>query len=178
MPLIRPEITAWIHRWREALAAAVLFALGVWLILLGGWLLTAVGVVLLAAATVWGVIAIRRVRFSRGVTAPGVVEVSEGRVGYFAPGFGGFISLCELVEIQMVAQAGTSGWRLKQADGQVLIIPTQAEGADALHDAFVSLPGIDMAALTAALDTRDGAQVLWTRARAHSLDLTSGARQV
>lgn len=163
MPLIRPEITAWARRWREALVAGALFLVGLWLIWLGGWLLTALGLILLTVAAVWVLVAIRRVRFSRGVAAPGVVEISEGQVGYFGPDFGGFVSLRELAEIQLIARGGSSDWRLKQADGQVLMIPTQAEGADALYDAFVSLPGIDMAALTAALDTRDGAQVLWTR---------------
>ena len=43
-------------------------------------------------------------------------------------------------------------WRLKQADGQALLIPVDAKGAGRLFDAFANLPGMDTADLIAALE--------------------------
>ena len=42
-------------------------------------------------------------------------------------------------------------WRLKQTDGQALLIPVDAEGAEKLFDVFASLPGMDTAELVLAL---------------------------
>ncbi len=73
----------------------------------------------------------------------------------------------ELVDLRLVSLQGAAQWRLKQADGQVLMIPVAAQGADKLFDAFATLDGIDMGALTAALDAHSGpdtgAQSLWSR---------------
>ena len=43
---------------------------------------------------------------------------------------------------------------MKQADGQALLIPVDATGADKLFDAFASLPGMNTLALVAALDAK------------------------
>ncbi|WP_343080750.1 hypothetical protein [Ostreiculturibacter nitratireducens] len=161
--MIRPEAVATLRRWREVAGSAAILAFGLWMFSLGGWILAPAGIGLVALALGLGVIALRRMRFARGGSAPGVVEVDEGQVGYFGPDFGGFLSLRELVEIRLVDLHGVPRWRLKQADGQVLLIPASAKGAEALFDAFAALPGIDMGRLTAALDARENAQVLWQR---------------
>ena len=165
--MIRADALTTLKRWREVAGASGVGALGAWLIWLGGWLLTPVGVAFVALAAGWGVIALRRIRFARAVSAPGVVEVDEGQVGYLGPTFGGFVSLRELVDLRLVSLQGAAQWRLKQADGQVLMIPVAAQGSDKLFDAFATLDGIDMGALTAALDAhRDpatGAHSLWSR---------------
>ncbi len=83
--MIRTEALTTLKRWRELAGAAGVGALGAWLIWLGGWLLTPVGVAFVALAAGWGVIALRRIRFTRAVSAPGVVEVDEGQVGYLGP---------------------------------------------------------------------------------------------
>jgi hypothetical protein len=80
-----------------------------------------------------------------------VVEVDEGQVGYFGPGIGGFVGLPDLVELRLVSVQGGRFWRLKQADGQALLIPVDAAGAERLFDAFASLPGMDTQALVTAL---------------------------
>lgn len=161
--MIRPEALAALRRWREVAGAGALLALGVWLFSLGGWILGPAGLGLAALAIGLGTIALRRMRFVRGGTAPGVVEVDEGQVGYFGPTFGGFLSLRELVEIRLIEVQGMAHWRLKQADGQFLLIPASASGAEALFDAFAALPGIEMGRLAAALDGRADAQILWRR---------------
>lgn len=160
--MIRPELRSWLHRWREMIAAGVLAALALWVMAGGGYLLVPLGAGLAALAVGWGLIAFRRLRFQRGVAAPGVVEVDEGQVGYFGPTFGGFVALADLAELRLAEYFGARAWRLKTADGQVLLIPVDAAGADRLYDAFATLPGVDMAALTAALDHGQPTLPLWT----------------
>lgn len=160
--MIRPELRAMAHRWREVIAAGSLAALGLWLIRGGGYVLVPLGLAVMALAAGWGVIALRRIRFLRGIGAPGVVEVDEGQVGYFGPTFGGFVALADLVELRLTVQFGARAWRLRTSDGQVLLIPVEAAGADRLYDAFAALPGIDMAALAAALDHEQPTLPLWT----------------
>ena len=64
-------------------------------------------------------------------TRPGVVEVDEGQVGYLGPTFGGYVALPDLVELRLIAIRGQRLWRLKQADGQALLIPVAAAGGRA-----------------------------------------------
>ncbi|MDP4031857.1 MAG: hypothetical protein Q8P60_03200 [Pseudorhodobacter sp.] len=155
--MIRPAVRAALHRWREVIVAAALAGFGLWLMALGGWLLTPIGAAALVLALGLGVLALRRMRFWHGVGAPGVVEVIEGQISYFGPDVGGFVALPELVEVRLVTLHGRQNWRLKQADGQALLIPVAAAGAAQLFDAFASLPGMDSQALVAALELGPGA---------------------
>ncbi|EKD59716.1 MAG: hypothetical protein ACD_54C01179G0003, partial [uncultured bacterium] len=45
--------------------------------------------------------------------------------------------------------------RLKQRDGQAILIPVDATGAERLFDAFASLPGMKTSDLVAALQPAD-----------------------
>lgn len=150
--MIRPELSRRLWRGREVLWALAIMGAGLWLIWLGGYVLVPLGgaVGLLGAAM--AMLAGRRLRFAQGVDAPGLVEVDEAQVGYLGPDAGGFVSLAELVELRLITVQGRRLWRLKQADGQALVIPVEAEGAEALFDAFSSLPGMDSADLVAALE--------------------------
>jgi hypothetical protein len=163
--VIRPAARAALLRWREAGAAAATIALGLWLFALGGYLLQGLGLLVAGTGAGWGLIALRRMRFLRAVTAPGLVEVDEGQISYFGagPALGGQVALRELTEIRLLHLRDQHYWRLKQADGQAILIPVAAAGAAALHDAFATLPGIDMRRLSAALDQRVSVQSLWRR---------------
>jgi hypothetical protein len=152
MTFIRPEITDLIWRAREVIWAGLVVALGLWLILLGGYLLIPLGLIVGGVGVVLALTAFRRMRFQQKVTAPGVVELDEAQVGYLGPELGGFLSLQELVELRMLVLRGRRMWRLKQADGQALLIPVDARGAERLYDAFANLPGMDTSALVAALE--------------------------
>jgi hypothetical protein len=163
MSFVRPELQARLRPWRETVAAGGFVAAGLWLIWLGGYVLVPFGASVAAVGLVWAGIAVRRRRFARGIGAPGMVEVDEGQVGYLGPTFGGYVSLRELVEIRLVDIHGQHLWRLKQEDGQALLIPVSAAGAEQLHDAFATLPGIEMSVLSRALAARVGTQVLWRR---------------
>lgn len=151
MSLIRPEFTAGLIRWREVIAGALIIGLGLWLIALGGYLLTPLGAGVAALGLGWTLLAYRRIRFAQEVAAPGMVEVDEAQVGYLGPQGGGFVSIDDLQEIRLLTLRGRRVWRLKQLDGQALLIPVDAEGADRLFDAFAALPEMNTADLIAAL---------------------------
>ncbi|MGQ0566073.1 MAG: hypothetical protein ACT4OK_13525 [Gemmobacter sp.] len=153
MSIVRPEAVAALTRWREVIAAGGVALAGVWVAWLGGYLLVPLGLAVIALAAVWGFLSLRRLRFAQGVLAPGWVEVDEGQVGYLGPAFGGYVALPDLVEIRLLTMRGRRLWRLKQADGQVLLVPVDAAGAERLYDAFASLPGLASSDLLAALET-------------------------
>lgn len=165
MSFLRPEVVAGLARWREVIAAAAALTIGGWLVWLGGWFLMPLGAAVCVLAVAWGLIALRRLRFLRGVAAPGVVEVDEGQIGYFGPTFGGFVALSDLAEVRLAVFHGARHWRLKTTAGEVLLVPVDAAGAEKLYDAFAVLPGIDMARLVAAIDRGVETLPLWTRTR-------------
>jgi hypothetical protein len=151
MSFIRPELLTTLHRWREVIAAVGLTVFGAWVASFGGYLLTPFGLALLALGLGWALTAWRRLRFQQAGDAPGIVRVTEAQVAYYGPSVGGFIGLPELSELRLLTLRGRRIWKLKQGDGQLLHIPVEADGAEALFDAFASLPGMDTAALVTAL---------------------------
>jgi len=161
--LIRPELRRDLHRWREVIAAGLVACAGLWFASRGGWLPVGLGLAIAAGAAGLGVTALRRLRFGAAASAPGVIEIDEGQIGWYGPGIGGFVSLDELSELGLVTVAGLRCWRLRQADGQVLLIPVGADGAESLFDALTALPGIDGGALLAALEARIDRPVIWRR---------------
>jgi hypothetical protein len=151
MAFARPEVTEAIWLAREVIWAGLVVAAGGWLISLGGYLLVPLGLALAAIGATLALTAWRRMRFRQATGAPGLVELDEAQVAYMGPEVGGFLSLEELVELRLLTLRGRRLWRLKQADGQALLIPVDAQGAERLFDAFANLPGMDSGALVAAL---------------------------
>lgn len=149
--LIRPEVMASLTRWREVVFGAAISLVGLWLLWLGGYVLGALGLAVIVLGAGLALTGWRRLRFAQSVAAPGVVEVIEGEVRFFGPTLGGAVSLVDLLEIRLVTMRGHRLWRLKQSDGQTLLIPIDATGATALYDAFAGLPGFDMSGLLAVL---------------------------
>ena len=149
--MIRPEVAAFLTRWQEVIFAAAVAGFGLWLVILGGYILMPIGGALVLLSLSMAVLALRRLQFSRPTTAQGMVEVDEAQIGYYGPDDGGFISLQDMVELRLLRIAGRQMWRLKQSDGQALLIPLDAQGAAALFDAFAALPDMDTAALVAGL---------------------------
>jgi hypothetical protein len=138
----RPEARAALWRWREAMVAGVVAALGLW------WALTSFGVLqwlgwaLVALAAAAGYVAIQRLRFGQGGGGPGVVQIDERRLSYFGPLSGGIVDLDDLVRLDLDPTGRPPHWVLSHRSGDPLPIPVNAEGADALFDVFATLPGI------------------------------------
>lgn len=151
MSFIRREVAEGLHRLREVLAAAVIVALGGWVALRGGYFFLLLGMILLGLGLGWAVLGWRRLRFAQAGEAPGIVRVTEAQIAYLGPRTGGFIGLPELAEIRLLTMRGRRVWKLRQSNGEALHIPVESQGAEALFDAFATLPGMDTAALVAAL---------------------------
>ncbi len=170
--MIRPEALARLSQWREVTFAAAFVALGLWCLWLGGWVLWPIGAALLALGLPLAVISLRKQRFARATQGhdAGLIELDEAQLGWFGPSGGGFVSLDELVELRLIARGSQRFWRLKQADGQALLVPVATEGATALFDAFTALPGLNSGALIAALNAAPAPDdslgpVIWRRAQ-------------
>ncbi|RYH07287.1 hypothetical protein [Tropicimonas sp. IMCC6043] len=152
MSFLRPEVARALSRWSEVLAALATALAGVWLAGLGGLVMLVLGGLVIAVGLTLAVFAWRRMRFRMAIDAPGVVAVDEGRITYMGPIMGGAVDLAELVEIEVIDVAGSRRcWRLRQADGQMLLVPMAAAGAAALYDHFAALPGMEAKALMSAL---------------------------
>lgn len=169
--MIRPEITAALLRWREALiglavfllsayGAATAFGVVKWL----SWLGVAIG-----AALMWE--GARRARFPAGAGGPGVVELDERQITYFGPTGGAAVSVDDLSRVEIrTTDAGPMNsdlfWVFTQTDGLILRIPGDAQGVEVLFDALAMLPGVDYHAATqAAGTTRPQHFVIWQKHR-------------
>ncbi len=159
--MIRPELMAGLRRWSEVLTGLAVALFGLWALQAQDRFFQLLAVLVVVAGLGMALIGWRRLRFARAGLAPGLVQIVEGQISYFGPEEGGFLALRDLVELHLVAQ-GTS-WLLIASDGARLEIPVAATGADALFDAFASLPGLRMQALLEALDDTSPppARALW-----------------
>ncbi|SDX35219.1 hypothetical protein [Roseicitreum antarcticum] len=161
--MVRAEIAARLHRWREVLAGGAIVLAGLWLGSLGGVLMVAIGLAVGLAGVAAAITGLRRMRFQRADTGPGIVQVVEGQISYFGPETGGFVALSDLTALHL-CDAGRT-WLLTAPPGAALTIPAGAQGADQLFDLFASLPGLDMSALLRAVNHADpaGDQLIWQR---------------
>jgi hypothetical protein len=150
--VIRPEARAALWHWREVIGAGALALAGMWLIALGGFVLIPAGALAILLSLGLATLGYRRLRFAQDGSAPGVVDVDEGQISYFGPAFGGAVAIPDLMELRLITAGGRRMWRLKQTDGQALLIPIEAVGADKLFDAFSALPGLNSQTLVAALE--------------------------
>lgn len=168
--MIRPEVQATLLRWREVLIALALAGFGLWILSWGGLFYRALGGIVGGLGLGLALSAWRRLRFSQSGTGAGMVEVDEGQVSYFGPQTGGIVGLPDLTRIEMIPMGSARAWRLVPREGAPLTIPTDAQGAEALFDVIVALPGARpqnfLAALSGAAPT--ATQVLWHRASTHT----------
>ncbi len=170
--MIRPELQQAFRPWAETVAALAAVGFGLWLFWLGGWIFWPLGALIALASGLWALDARRRMRFRSRATAPGAVELDEGAIRYLSPDLvlGGEIALRDLSEIRLLRLNGRTHWRLKSADGQALLIPVDAAGAERLASGFATLPGADLGRIAAALNADGPAvQTLWSRPGEHRL---------
>ena len=168
MSFVRPEAARALRRWREAIVAGCVAALGIYWAF-GSGILSWIGYALAGAGLGLGAAAVQRARFRTGGDGPGVVQVNERRLTHFGPLSGGMADLEEVTALRLDATARPPHWMLDTPGQPALAIPVNAEGAEALFDAFAALPGLDTGRLVQALQhPRDHAGVIWQRAGAQA----------
>lgn len=169
MNFIRPEVQALLRRWSEVIAAGVIVLVGIWFILSDLWIWQALGVLIAGVGMLLAFAAWRRVRFSALTAGPGLVEVDERQISYFAPYEGGAVSIDFLARITAVGPSKGGGpddltWVLEEDGGSMLTIPNAAAGAQDLFDAFAALPDVNYANAQRALEDRSGDSfVIWAK---------------
>ncbi|KGM48226.1 hypothetical protein [Pseudooceanicola atlanticus] len=142
MDFVRPELRATLWRWREALVAAVIGLVGLWAALTSFGILAMLGWGLVLLCPVLIFAGWQRGRFRADGQGPGVVRVDEGQVAYFGPLTGGVAAISEINRLALDSRQHPPVWALEQPGQPDLMIPLNAEGADALFDIFAALPGI------------------------------------
>jgi len=164
MSFIRSEARAAIWRWREVLLALAVLALGALWVFGTIGLLHWLGYVVLAFGIVFLVAGLQRARFRGGAGGPGVVHVDEAQVAYYGPLTGGVVALGEMTALLLDPTSKPAHWVLMQPGQGDLQVPLTAEGAEALFDAFASLPGIRTERMLTQMKRRsDRPVVIWQK---------------
>ncbi len=167
MSFVRPEVAGWLRRWGEGFAAAAIFLLGLWLLYRGfsqyNWMSQAIGAILTLGGGLVFLAVAQRIRFYTADHGLGVVEVTERQITYLAYENGASVDLAALTRLELRTSLNHGRtWVLKQSEGPTIFIPTSAEGAEKLFDAFNTLPGFDPAHLVAALKSdSDQRDIIW-----------------
>ncbi|MGI3209518.1 hypothetical protein ACROSR_00215 [Roseovarius tibetensis] len=142
MSFVRPQARAALWRWREVVVGTGLAGLGLWWTFGLDGLLHWLGYAVLILAGAVLVVGVQRGRFRHGGGGPGVVRVDEGQVAYFGPLTGGVVAIRDLDSLTLDPSGHPAHWVLSQRGAPDLHIPVNAEGAEALFDAFAALPGL------------------------------------
>lgn len=171
--MIRPEVIALFKRYGEMLIGLLIAGFGVRVATSIGLFWQAMGVVILCIGLGIAWSGWRRARLAATHTdGPGVVEVDERQVTYFAPYEGGAVSINDLARVTIVTndqgpQSDDIHWLLEENGGARLLIPNSAEGAGQLFDALAPLKGIDFeVAIRAMGSTTNASFVIWAKDRA------------
>ncbi len=163
MSFIRPEAQAKVAQWREALVGGAVLLIGLWWAS-GFGVMKWLGIALVGVGAVLIVSGVQRARFRVGKGGPGVVQVDEGEVSYFGPLNGGSVAMRSVSRVVLDGRSSPAVWALYQPGQAPLHIPVNAEGSDALFDAFASLEGIRTENMLAQLKaTPDQPVVIWAK---------------
>ncbi len=152
MRFLRPEVETFVRIWREPLVLGALIIFSLLLFRHGqnraDVTLQFLGLLIGIPFALAFIPAIRTVRLRRNRQDPGLIEVAERQITYLGPHLGGSVSVDAISRIEIiVTDAGPYApdvfWTLFHNDGPALSVPSNAEGADHLLDAFAALPGFD-----------------------------------
>lgn len=169
MSFVRPEAQAAILRWRETAIGGVVLLVGLYWAS-GGGILKWVGICVAIGGGLLVYTGLQRARFLSGKGGPGIVTVDEGEISYYGPISGGVTSIGELSLLMLDPSQSPAVWILQQNGRPDIAIPVNAEGADALFDAFSVLPGIRTEHMLNSLNSSpDHPVVIWAKsvARLH-----------
>ncbi|MEM9698117.1 MAG: hypothetical protein AAF943_04935 [Pseudomonadota bacterium] len=151
-------------RWREVLIGLALACGGIYVALGSGPLLAMLSYAVSAGGIILTWLGVQRGRFRGADGGAGVVQVDEGQVTYFGPLSGGAVALREMESLILDGTMHPAHWQLIQPGQDPLTIPVDAAGAEALFDAFTSLPGLKTERMLGSLQqTPPQAVVIWHR---------------
>ncbi|EPX81791.1 hypothetical protein [Litoreibacter arenae] len=174
--MIRPEIVDLFWRYFELLIGIAIVVIGVMIFNIRGLFWQGIGGVFFIAGLAFSWTAWRRARLApKRHDGPGVVEVDERQITYFAPLGGGAVSINDLARVTILTNdqgpfSEDVHWLLEENGGSRLLIPNSAEGAAQLFDALSALTGVDYEAAIRAMGTTEpDSFVIWAKepARLH-----------
>ncbi|SMX23170.1 hypothetical protein [Boseongicola aestuarii] len=151
MSFIRPDAQATLVRWREFLIGMGLDIAGLVTVFGPTRANLIFGVLMMVLGSAMMFVGLQRARFRANGGGAGVVDVDERQISYFGPTAGGSVALEDLARIAVVPP---HVWELSDGQGRSLEIPVDAEGGEALFDAFSALPGISASRLADATRVR------------------------
>ncbi|MEL6620182.1 MAG: hypothetical protein AAFP16_15000 [Pseudomonadota bacterium] len=177
MTFIRPEAKAALWRWREVLLGMAIAVLALWWLADANGVLRFVAPAVLVGAGALIMVGLQRGRFRNTGGGVGAVQVVEGQIIYYGPLSGGAVAVRDLRRLTLDARQRPAHWRLEQADQPPLLIPLDAEGAEALFDAFAALPGLRTERMLAHMRSLPETSVLvWERPRPTLAEMTPRGR--
>lgn len=164
---MRPEARAALWRWREVGYAGLVAAFGLWWAWGGLGVVKWIGFILVALAIILAIAGIQRGRFRQAGQGPGIVQVAERRLAYMGPLEGGAMDIADLTRLDLDPSSYPApSWVLTGMGGQILSIPVNAEGSEALFDLFGSLDGIETEAMLQVLSRKPDHKVeVWAKTR-------------
>lgn len=141
--MIRPEARKLLWDWREVILGTGLLGLGLIWALDGHGYQPMIGTIAIVIGCASLALGWRKVRFPDGGGGPGMVEVTERQIAYLTGAGGAAVAIESLTRIEVLTGASGFVWVFTTATGDVLHIPGDARGAEAIFDALVSLDGIN-----------------------------------
>jgi len=92
----------------------------------------------------------------------GIVHFVEGQITYFGPESGGIVAVGDITRVMLRKIGRENVWVIEQPAQPALVIPTNAQGADRLFDAFVLLPNWNVEFTLSRLeDNQSHEDVIW-----------------
>ena len=164
MGFVRPEAKRALMRWREVLIGVALAVIGLWWLAQSTGILRYIAPAVLVGAGALIMVGFQRGRFRGAGDGVGTVQVIEGQITYFGPLTGGAVAMRELTRLTLDGTQHPAHWRLEQRGLPDVHIPVNADGSDALFDAFASLPGLRTERMLTQLQAQPHtAVVIWER---------------
>ena len=159
---MRQDAIETLKRFFGLIIAICTICLGLYWILNSFGLLMIVGYPVTFIGTALGYSEIQRLRFNRNNEGQGIIHFVEGQITYFGPKSGGVVAVGDITRVMLRKIGRENVWVIEQPTLPALVIPTNAQGADRLFDAFVLLPSWNVEFTLSRLDDNQSHEdVIW-----------------